>query len=281
MRLNRALDFINDNLSEELRLEALAGVAGFSPFHFHRIFSSIVGESPRDYIERLRLERAANFLLMHPGKTITEIALDCGFSSHAAFARSFKRRYGVPASGYLDHHAAVAHVPEIRETRHEIDPSFSVGIVRLPSYRLAYARSSSGYEKGVCAAWRKMMKFAMPRNLIRDETVYIGISHDNPAVTSKDRCRYYACISVSADVHPAGDIGIMDLEAATYAVYHYRGTAAGIPEVYRVLYRDWFAESGYIPDDKPPIEIYPPDMMSGCAADFFRYDIAIPVKALR
>jgi AraC-like DNA-binding protein len=89
--LHRVLDYINDNLAEELHLESLADVAGFSPFHFHRIFSSMIGESPREYIERLRLERSANFLFMHPEKTITNIALECGFSSHAAFARSFKK----------------------------------------------------------------------------------------------------------------------------------------------------------------------------------------------
>jgi AraC family transcriptional regulator len=138
----------------------------------------------------------------------------------------------------------------------------------------------SGYGKGIDTAWRKLMKFAYSRNIVSDKTQFIGISHDNPVITSEDRCRYYACISVPSDVSAAGEVGIMDLSPASYAVYRFEGAAADIPGVYRALYRDWFPDSGCIPDDKPPIEIYPPDMYTLCPEDGFCYDIAIPVKEL-
>jgi AraC family transcriptional regulator len=73
-------------------------VFDFSPFHFHRIFSAMVGETLSSFIRRLRLERAASMLIDHPKQTITEIAMACGFSSSASFARAFAERFGMSAS---------------------------------------------------------------------------------------------------------------------------------------------------------------------------------------
>jgi AraC family transcriptional regulator len=101
-RINRVIDYISDHLSESLSLEKLAGVAHFSPFHFHRIFSAMMGETLNHYIQRIRLERAASQLVMYPEKPITEIALDVGFSGSAAFARAFSKRFGMSASQWRD-----------------------------------------------------------------------------------------------------------------------------------------------------------------------------------
>src|SRR5512136_1569096 len=86
-RLNKVIDYIHANLEQPLSLNVLASVAGFSPFHFHRIFKSLVGETLGDYIQRARLEKSANMLLNGPRDNILEIALSCGFSSAAIFSR--------------------------------------------------------------------------------------------------------------------------------------------------------------------------------------------------
>ncbi|MFP4469190.1 MAG: AraC family transcriptional regulator [Bacteroidales bacterium] len=62
-RINRVMDFVERNLSADLNLETLAGVANFSPFHFHRLFSAMTGETLNHFIRRARLERAE-----HPQK---------------------------------------------------------------------------------------------------------------------------------------------------------------------------------------------------------------------
>ncbi len=87
-RLNRVLDHIDAHLDQPLPLAELARVANFSPFHFHRVFGALVGESLRQYVLRLRVERAASQLVANPRKTVTAIALDCGFSGSATFARA-------------------------------------------------------------------------------------------------------------------------------------------------------------------------------------------------
>ena len=97
-RINHVLDYIENNIDKSLTLKELANVAHFSPFHFHRLFGAIMKETLNQYIQRIRIEKSANLLLANPKKSITEIAYDCGFSSSATFARSFKELYDMSAS---------------------------------------------------------------------------------------------------------------------------------------------------------------------------------------
>jgi AraC-like DNA-binding protein len=99
-RINRVLDYIDVHLEEKLALAALAKVAAFSPFHFHRVFRAIRSETVSEYVNRLRLERAAFKLTYSPAIPVTTIALDCGFSTSANFARAFKLHFGRSATAY-------------------------------------------------------------------------------------------------------------------------------------------------------------------------------------
>lgn len=86
-------------LEESLDLAKSAEIAQVSPFQLHRKFKSLMGESPRSYLERLRLERAAFRLLIQRSDLLT-IALDCGFSNPDTFTRAFRRRYGQTPSAW-------------------------------------------------------------------------------------------------------------------------------------------------------------------------------------
>jgi AraC family transcriptional regulator len=97
-RINRAVDYIERNLSKELLLTEVASAAHFSPFHFHRLFRSIMGETVSQFVQRIRLEKAANQLLANPGSSVTRVALDCGYGSSAAFARAFRAAHGMTPS---------------------------------------------------------------------------------------------------------------------------------------------------------------------------------------
>ena len=97
-RINRVFDYIEANLGGDLALTTLADVAAFSPYHFHRIFRAMVGETLGHFIGRLRVEKAAALLLNNMRTPVTEIALGCGFSSSTTFARAFRERFGMSAS---------------------------------------------------------------------------------------------------------------------------------------------------------------------------------------
>ena len=106
-RINLAVDYIEGNLDRDFTLEEIASVAGFSKYHFHRIFHIFIGETLFQFIQRLRLEKGATMLLNDPTKPVIDIALECGFASSASFAKSFKQYFGCTATNWRDQsHAA-------------------------------------------------------------------------------------------------------------------------------------------------------------------------------
>lgn len=98
-RIDDVKKYIVDHIDEPLTREALAGVAGFSVPHFHRIFTAQLGENIAAYVRRVRLERAGRKLRMG-AVDITQVALAAGYDSHAAFGRAFKQQYGLSPSEF-------------------------------------------------------------------------------------------------------------------------------------------------------------------------------------
>ena len=82
LRINKVTDYIHNNIDQPLPLQKMAGIACFSPFHFHRVFTILTGETPTDYIKRTRIEKAAQLLKRNKELSATEIARLCGFSYH-------------------------------------------------------------------------------------------------------------------------------------------------------------------------------------------------------
>lgn len=99
-RINKAIDYIENNLDKQIRINDIAEVSNFSPYHFHRIFGSVVGETLNSFIDRLRLEKAASSLLSKRNVSITQISVECGFSTLSSFTRAFKEKYGMSASDW-------------------------------------------------------------------------------------------------------------------------------------------------------------------------------------
>lgn len=89
-RINKSIDYIKENLHEELSLEKLASLSNFSKYHFHRIFKSVTGTTLNEFIKNARIERSLFFLMNNSSKTINEISIDCGFLSISSFSRSFR-----------------------------------------------------------------------------------------------------------------------------------------------------------------------------------------------
>ena len=101
-RIQQALVYIEANLSSSLSLTEVAKASLFSEFHFHRIFKGVMDETLNDYIGRKRMERAVNKLMCYQHLSITQIALECGYSSSANFAKAVKLYFGFSPSELRD-----------------------------------------------------------------------------------------------------------------------------------------------------------------------------------
>ncbi|MBN1835704.1 MAG: AraC family transcriptional regulator [Spirochaetales bacterium] len=309
-RINRVLDYIDAHLERSFNLAELAAVANFSKFHFHRLFAALTGETLFQFIARVRLERAAAGLLAHPKQSITEIALDCGFSSSAAFARAFRGGFGVTPSqwrrsrgrrlsnvGQTDRKDSQA----IRNSRQagaapaaytglgikpsERRPEMNQGVeVReLPEMMVAYVRHVGPYQGDAQLferLWGALMSWAGPRKLVDfPDTQALIVYHDDPEITEKEKLRVSVCLSVPPDTPVDGAVGKMTIPGGRYALARFTLTPDQYGEAWQWVFAEWLPGSGYQPDDRPCFEMYPggdaPD-----ASGRVTVDIAVPVRPL-
>lgn len=113
--------YIQTHLEGDLNLETLAKHVGFSPYHFHRVFRENVGEPVKEYIRRLRLERAA-YRLRVSEEAILRIALESGFKSHESFTRAFERQFNITPNHFRNNSLRAS-----QERKKQIAPQYLAG----------------------------------------------------------------------------------------------------------------------------------------------------------
>jgi AraC family transcriptional regulator len=217
--INRAVDFINEHLNEPINLYDLAGVANISGFHFHRIFRALMSESPGEYIQRLRLEKAM-FKLQTSRQTISDIAEQTGYQSSHALSKAFKKRFGMSPSAYrtqsshlsipIETPVFIRIEPEIRE----IKPKQVIAVRVINPFVNADAFSH---------AWKKLIRFTGVNGIPDNEHEYITLSRDISTITHPNLYRSYVCVTASAGIKPKGEFGKQTIEGGLYAVFTYKG----------------------------------------------------------
>ncbi|MDD8025396.1 MAG: GyrI-like domain-containing protein [Acidobacteriota bacterium] len=299
-RINRVIDYIDRHIGESLRLEDLARVANFSPFHFHRIFGAMVGETLNAWIQRRRAELAAAALIAYPATPITSIALDYGYSGSDAFARAFRERFGMSATewrsepgeewrknrqtdrknGQAPAKASGYDGGEIHAARRLfMDKSkYTVEVKEMPEMTVAYVRHIGPFQ-GMGEAFQKLMQWAGPRGLLRfPQTKVLGVYHDNPHITETDKLRSDACITVSPEAKVEGEIGKMAIPGGLFAVAHAEIAPDEFGQAWDAMV-DWMAGSGYQPDDRICYELYLNEPQNHPEGKFI-IDICEPIKPL-
>jgi len=302
-RVNRVVDHIHEHLGEELPLAALARVAAFSPFHFHRVFRAITGETLFAFIQRLRLERSAGVLLAARDRSVLEVALDHGFSSAATFARAFKARFGMSASEWRRGGAEIW--PERRRLRRKLgkqlrkrgkaprrrpsqtspgrrkEGAVNIRVQEQPARHVAYMRYVGPYgAHGIPELWTRFHRWMSARGLSVDTTIRLGVAHDDPAITQAEKCRYDACLVVPAAFQPDRWVNVTDIPEGRYAVWEFAGTAHEIQAAWERVFSAWLPGSGFQPDDRPCFEVYRGNPVVDAKSRRFRCELCLPVKAL-
>ncbi len=240
---------IQDHLDGELTVEELARVAALSPFHFHRIFRAMVGETVAEYVRRLRLESAA-FRLRTDGEDIVDIALGAGYSSHEAFTRAFRKRFGIAPTRFRSDQPIVEKEDSL--TTHTLN---EVRIEERAPMKVAFLRHLGPYEE--CGpVFEKLVGWAGRSGRLQGNPVMLGISHDDPDVVEADKIRFDCCLVVEDDFQSEGEIESQTLEGGSYAVLCHRGPYKELHETYRWLFGVWLPTSGRRVRHAPPFEVY-------------------------
>ncbi len=266
-RVNRAIDHVIRNLGGSLTLEEIARAAGFSPFHFHRVFKSIVGETLAQFVKRQRLERALYLMSHAPRRSLTEVALECGFSSSSDFSRSFKQRYGSAPSAFdlvtfrdlrrdefIDAQSGPDKASRFARLRAGENPDgFEVELRDLPPRTVAYTRVLDPFSSmtAVISAYERLMVWAAARGY--SDRQWLGYMWEDPEIVALKDCRYDVAVEVD-DVRPEGEIGRFQFPAMRVAQLRIKGGLELETRALDWLVGTWLPTSGYVPDDQPAFE---------------------------
>lgn len=247
-RIQRVVDYLAEHLDEALELETLARVACFSPYHFHRIYRGLLGETVHDTVRRLRLQRAAVDLLDRE-LSIDRTARRAGFSSQAAFTRAFREEYGEPPARYR------GALKSTQITQRRNPTMYDVEIVALPERRLAAIEHRGNYQL-IPQVFERLMTVAATTGLLGADTRLFGIFYDDPAAVPTAELRSAACVTVPEGWTPSGELTEMRTAGGRHARIVHTGPYAELKVAYDWLYQTWLPTSGEEPRNLPTLEEY-------------------------
>lgn len=236
-RINRSLNHIRDHLTGQLNLDQLADAACLSKYHFIRVFAQHLGETPNQFIARRRLECATTKLVFKPHSSITNIALDSGFSGSDAFARAFKAKYGRTPRSVKNSDPSIFEELgrncidqyKIYKPGHTITlndgAAFQVRVEKKPAHYVCYMRHIGSYgdaDDSISNTFAKLQDWARSKGLLTHKSSFIGISHNDCNSTPAGRCIYDVGMimddeiaedeSVSVQLVPQGYYAVMDVQ---------------------------------------------------------------------
>ena len=246
LRINRVLNFIIANISGALPLSELAGIANYSPFHFQRIFKEVIGETPKQFITRVRLENAAHSLMALKDKPIADVAHENGFSSSSTFARAFKSYFGVTAAAFRDlsirEHALLRQKLMSHKNLSQQDTASAIStlsdmnipveIRRVPRTRVAFINTDLFKAGSIEQAFIRLKALAEAHNLSPGQTTFLGILHPHSGI-------YQAGIVVPAGQLLPEQLFETEVGAERYAVCKIMGPISHIFRAFHFVNDYW------------------------------------------
>jgi len=250
-RLNRVVDYIYAHLEADIRFEDLAEIACLSPYHWHRVYAAMRGETITATIKRLRLSQAAE-RLANSSTALDVIARRAGYGSADAFGRAFKEAYGKSPA---DYRAAGSHAAFKASLQAQDAAGFPVSIETFAPIRCASVAHAGTYMQIDHAMSRLFTALATQEILAPDQPMW-AIFYDDPDLVPVAALRSRACSPVAEGIALAPPIEEAFLRGGRYARLRYQGPYADMKGAYRWLLGTWLPQSGYEPDDAPVFEAY-------------------------
>jgi AraC family transcriptional regulator len=281
-QINNLIVYIQDHLDDTLTLVQLGEVYGYSHFHINRIFSAYVGETLGSFIRRLRLGRAAQWLIKSR-LSITEIALKSGYDTPAAFSKAFRQLFKVTPSvvrknGIYPDIGIQKDDMRIKKRSKLMEPEFR----NLPNKKvIAVERKgliNNSFTKAADSAFSALTRYLQVNNLWGSVEECLGLSPDEINSIPDDENRYIAgfFLKEGQAVKTGGDVKIIEIPAGRYAVFTHKGSYENLWQTWNSAYRDWLPISGETLRDLAPFEVYLNDKQKTPVAKLVT-EIYIPV----
>jgi AraC family transcriptional regulator len=265
--ITAAVNFILKNLNEDLSLERLAKVANYSPFYFQKIFKEVIGESPKQFITRMRLETAAHSLVMHFHKSITEVALDSGFSSPATFSRAFRNYFGLSAeelrSMPMEQRLESFKKGDANRLLLETDLNFkkiglgdemtpsslNITVRKTEKLKGIFVSTDLQDETAIFLAFKTIIQSADIYDLLTPRSKFIGIIYPHQKL-------YKAVVTVESHQQIPSNFNVTEIHGGKFGSYKIKGSLAYAFATFKVFANSWLPQSGYRMPDLCGYEIF-------------------------
>ncbi len=295
-RIHKVQDYIENHIGQSLSIEELSDAAGFSKFHFSRIFQGMLHEPLAHYVNRIRMEKALFLLAHRVDKNMTDIAYELGLSDSAVFSRTFKNYYGVSPreyrKGYSKNCKDLFLLSEYNKStakKERVVNLFPVTgkitIENLNEKQVAYVRHTGTYET-LAIEYMGLIQtlFAHARKqhfLVEGQNWVLAMYHDNPEFAEESQFRTSLCLTVPNNIliQEDGILGRMKLEGGLYAVGHFQIKQEQYADAWNYMYQEWITGSGYVPRNYYPFEVYRNDLYTK-ESSIHKVDIYVPIEPI-
>lgn len=271
-RLLRVIDHIHAHPAGDLSLDRLADVAALSRFHFHRVFHAMTGETAAEAVRRVRVHRAACWLVQTPWP-IDEIARRVGYPGAKSFARTFAAFHGLSPLAFRKRGEMTSPLLLHHRKGHQM---FDVEIRTEPTRRLAAIAHHGPYMQ-IGQSFEKLGTILGGRGLIGQTQGMVGVYYDDPGAVAAKDLRSHAGAVLPGDLALPAGLDEVRIPPARFACLRFRGHYSGLQAAYDYLFGPWLAQSGADLGDAPAIEIYL-NTPADTAPDDLLTDVCMPLK---
>ncbi|MCZ4273543.1 AraC family transcriptional regulator [Maritalea porphyrae] len=271
-RLDRVINYIYDHLDEDIDLNRLAEIACLSPYHWHRVYRGMKGESIVATVKRLRLHRAAT-QLANTKLPLERVISRSGYSSASAFSRAFSDRYGMPPAKFREcgrPSNLIQYVAEGNAQMHEVE------IKRLDEIVLVGLFHQGSYHE-IGKAFEKLNVFGRAKGLMGPDMRSFGVYFDDPDVVETGELNSFAGIVETQETFPEDPFERVQFSGGRFAVMRFKGPYAQLPSAYHWFYGTWLVQTEQILRDAPCLEAYLNDPREVAPSDLLT-DIFMPIE---
>ena len=278
-RIARVVGYLSKQVNNNPSLETLADIAAISPFHFHRVYRALTGETPSSTVRRLRLARAC-VLLRDTPKSVTEVAFEVGYDTSQSFAKAFRAATGFTPTAIRKDLASLNRIlqelgnPSEASTNDSRD--LEVKMVSVEPFKVIASRHV-GPHKGLFKAYGELFQWAETTGLVERFRGIYGIPIDDPRDMPEGECRFDCCFNFGPEANGNGRFREDRLGGGTFVVTRHTGPYEGLEDKYDYLYGAWLNGSGYALRDQPAFNNYLNDPDSA-PPEQWETDIYVPVQ---
>ena len=266
-RIKRAVLHINRNMDHHCSLDRLAERACYSPFHFIRVFETLIGESPRQYTVRKRMI-SAGFYLLKRKLSITDIALSVGYETPSSFSKAFKSHYGISPRRFRDtvsdDYLSMTNPLYLTYKRSRVSSGAYFGplprIQSLPPLNMLYMEnrgiSGGSFVVSSMASYKRLNQIFSDLGLCDHVQSYVSIYPHRVFSTEDENAVNFIGAIVDGIMEPVEGLLNFNYPGGCYAIFKHYGPTEFMMHTWNQAYANWLPDSGRSLRNYPPFEIH-------------------------